>query len=180
MLSSYLIPRHHIQLMVVKYPIYSLSPTGPQIYNIVKANGGRKQKVSHLELQKLYARNRFDFQDALIQILKAGVHVIAEDYIGTGLAWGMTMEVDLKDLLEVNDYLLIPDVSILLDGKRFSQSIEKGHIFEDSSNAVWEKNRKIHKELAQKFGWEIVKSDDSPEKVHSNIWKVVTKYLPIL
>ncbi|MBN1162388.1 hypothetical protein JXA34_01435 [Patescibacteria group bacterium] len=178
LLSKKLITQYHIQIMILKYPIYTLEPTGPQLYQIIKKNKN-KQKITDLELQALYAQNRRDFQTTLESCLKAGINVVAEDYIGTGLAWGVTKGLPLKSLLKVNNYLLTPDLSILMDGKRFVQAIEKGHIFEDSPNEIWNKNREIHLNLAEKFKWNIVKSDDTVEKVHKNIWEYVSKEMDL-
>ncbi len=177
MLSSKIVTEFHEQLLVVKYPIYELKPTGERIWQIVKNQHKKREEVNDLQLQILYAQNRRDFQSVVENCLISGIHVIAEDYIGTGIAWGITKGLHLKELLKINNLLLMPDLAILMDGKRFSSSIEKHHIFENSGDAVWNKNREIHLYLAKKFGWKIVKSDDLITTVHNNIWKLIGKKL---
>ena len=76
----------------LKYPIYDLKPTGPKINEILRNTD--KQPISEEEFQALYTKNRFDFQPQLCKMLAEGVTVIAEDYIGTGLAWGWSKGVD--------------------------------------------------------------------------------------
>lgn len=175
MLASRIITEYHEQVLLVKYPIYGLEPTGPEIKRNIKNSSKSIKRIPDLDLQKVYAQNRKDFQHVLEICLKSGVHVIAEDYIGTGIAWGMTKGIEHNKLLEINNYLLIPDVSILLDGERFKGSIEKHHIFENAGDEVWNKNRKIHLKLAKIYKWKKVRSDNPKEKVHEDIWKVVNK-----
>ncbi len=180
MLVSKLVTEYHTQVLLIKYPVYGLEPTGEEILKIVKPTSTKNYLVvNDIALQTLYAKNRLDFQNVVEVCLRAGIHVIAEDYIGTGLARGMTSGVSLKELLKINSLLLIPDMSILIDGKRFTNSIEKHHIFENAGNELWEKNRNIHLKLAKRFGWKIVKSDDSKETVHVNLWKLVNKELKL-
>ncbi len=163
------------EVLILKYPIYDLQPTGPLINDVLRHN----KKMSDLELQKAYAQNRRDFQPTLEKILAAGIYVVAEDYTGTGIAWGMTMGVDLKTLEEMNDDLLQPDLAILLDGPRFKKAVEKGHRHEDAGDEVWQKNRKIHLQLAKRYGWIKVKVDSSPEKVHQKVWQVIKEKLKL-
>ncbi|OGD83424.1 hypothetical protein A2572_01805 [Candidatus Collierbacteria bacterium RIFOXYD1_FULL_40_9] len=128
--------------------------------------------LSEAELQAVYAQNRRDYEPCLFELLKDG-DVFAEDYVGTGLAWGLTMGIAESYLYEINSDLLVPDITILLDGERFSGGIEKGHRFEASKEGVWERNREIHKHLATEFGWEIVNANQSPERVHEEVLRVI-------
>lgn len=178
-IASRMASEYHEQLLLIKYPIYGLKPTGPQIKRVIKGSVKNVSDMPGIELQKLYAQNRRDFQDIIESCLMSGIHVIAEDYIGTGIAWGMTNGVSLKDLLEINNYLLLPDLSILLDGKRFKSGIEKQHIFENAGNDIWQKNREIHLQLAKKYKWKVIKSDDPEEIVHNNIWTLLINLLGI-
>ncbi len=161
------------QVLIVKYPIYDLSPTGPLINDVLRHG----KKMTDLELQTVYAQNRRDFQPVLEKILVAGIFVVAEDYTGTGIAWGTTMGLSITKLEEINKKLLQPDIAILLDGPRFIQAIEKGHKYEDGGTEIWEKNRKIHLQLGERYGWLKVKVDGPAEKVHQQIWQLVSNRL---
>ncbi len=161
------------QVLIIKYPIYDLAPTGPLINDVLRHG----KKMTDLELQTAYAQNRRDFQPVLEKILAAGIFVVAEDYTGTGIAWGATMGLSIPQLEEINKGLLQPDIAILLDGPRFSQAIEKGHKHEDAGMEIWKKNRKIHLQLGKRYGWLKVKVNGPAEKVHQQIWKLVSKQL---
>ncbi|MCX6784118.1 MAG: hypothetical protein NT141_03570 [candidate division WWE3 bacterium] len=179
LLASEIVNNYHEQLLVVKYPVYGLHPTGPIIRSALKDKVATRPKFNPLEFQAIYAQNRRDFQDIIVANLNAGINVIAEDYLGTGIAWGMTSDVPLSALLKVNSGLLIPDISILMDGERFKSGHESHHLYESAGDVVWNKNRAIHLKLAKKFGWKIVKSDNSVEQTHDDIWKLVKRKFSI-
>lgn len=156
----------------LKYPIYDLKPTGPQI-NAILRNTNR-QPIAEEEFQALYAKNRFDFQPQLCKMLTEGVTVVAEDYIGTGLAWGWTKGADLETLIEMNRGLIKPDVEILLDGERFLEAKEANHRHE-SNEELTEQCRNHHLLLAARFGWEIVDANQSIEKVQQDILAAIER-----
>ncbi len=163
------------QILVIKYPIYHLEPTGPKINKILRDPLDPDRNLSEFEFQKLYAQNRKDFQEVIVDLLNAGVSVIAEDYTGTGLSWGMTRGVKLDDLEIINEGLLKPDLAILLEGDRFNAGVEVGHRNESDIDQVWEKNRQAHHFLAEKYRWEVVNANYSIDEVHQAIVNVVQK-----
>ena len=159
--------------LVLKYPIYSLKPTGPKINAALRFG----KLTSELDLQKIYAKNRRDFQEQLIKLLNCGVNVIAEDYTGTGVAWAMTQNVSLATMEKVNKGLIKPDLAILLDGERFKQAVENGHRNEDAGQEKWEKCRQIHKILAKRYGWKVINANNTIENIETTIWKLVSTLL---
>lgn len=181
----------------LKYPIYNLAPTGPIINEVLRQSqlsmGFEQDKYSmqigkiikkkvtpdnvEKEVQKLYAQNRRDFQDHLKGMLKAGMTVLAEDYVGTGIAWGMTRDVSLTYMEKINAHLLRPDIVILLDGDRFETGKEVNHRNEDIANALWAKNRSIYKDLGKRYGWITVNANGTIKRVHNRIWKVLNDNL---
>jgi len=166
------IVENYRQLLVIKYPIYNI-PSGIRINDALRSN----KKLTNLQLQKLFAKNRRDFQNTLIEILNANINILAEDYTGTGIAWGMTMGIKFNSLKQINKGLIIPDLAILLDGKRFKSSIEKNHRHENAGNEIWKKNRKIHLELAEKFKWQIVNANRKIEVINKETWSLVSPVL---
>lgn len=153
----------------LKYPIYDLEPTGPQINEIIR--GGKAQEISEVELQKIYAQNRRDFQPELEAKLNRGINIVAEDYIGTGLAWGVAKGADLAELEEQNKDLTKADLAIVLDGERFIEAKEDNHIHEQDDELM-KKCRQTHLDLAKKYGWQIVNANQSVEDVAKDIWTI--------
>lgn len=161
------------EVMTLKYPIYTYEPTGPRINGILRDPKHKERNMDELEFQKLCAQNRRDFEPTLIDLLNGKFQVIAEDYVGTSIAWGMTKGAGFNDLSKANQDLIEPDLAILMDGERFNDGKENGHRNEEESAKVWEKNREIHLELAEKFGWVIVDANQSISEVHQSILQVV-------
>lgn len=159
-----------IDVIKIKYPIYDLEPTGPIVNKILR----NKVKISEEDAQKIFAQNRRDYESTLKELLNDGKWVLAEDYKGTGIAWGLTRDVPLRKLEGFNKNLLNEDLAILLDGNRFLTKIEKGHRNEDSNE--WEKSREMHLKLAKRYKWKILKNaHKSVEDVSDRLWKIIKK-----
>lgn len=158
----------------IKYPRYD-TPTGQLINRVLRpCNGQEKVVMSDTEFQALYAEDRRQNEAELLAWLEVG-DVIAEDYVGTGMAWGLTRGVRREDLDKFNAGLLQPDIAILLDGERFGCGIEREHRFEGAGQETWERNREIHRELAAEFGWEIVNANEHEDKVQQKILEAIAR-----
>lgn len=160
----------------LKYPVYTLGPTGPKINEILRKK--IVQNISEENFQSLYAQNRRDFEPRLLKKLCEGVNIVAEDYIGTGLAWGITKGADPQILECQNQNLLPEDIAILLDGERFLDGKEDSHLHEESDKLM-KKCRETHRMLAKKLGWHIIHANQPREKVQHDIWEVVALSLSL-
>ena len=94
--------------------------------------------------------------------------MIAEDYKGTGIAWGVGAGVDLEYLEEKNSNLLDEDIVFLFDGERFTSGIEKGHTHEQN-NDLTQKVRTIHLLLGEQKGWILVNANRDKDKIQAEI-----------
>jgi dTMP kinase len=157
----------------IKYPIYGLEPTGPYLNKILR--GSKKQAVSEEELQLWFVLNRHQYMPKLKKMLEKGQTVVAEDYIGTGIAWGMTKGASEDWLQEINKYLLRPDLSLLIDGEPDKNSKEKVHIHETRDTLV-KKARESHLRLAEKYAWFKVQLQEKQDDTAALIWETVTEY----
>lgn len=158
----------------LKYPIYDLEPTGPQINAILRKSGS--QSMSEEELQTLFIQNRRDFEPQLLKMLEAGTIVIAEDYIGTGIAWGTAKGADQKWLEKLNEGLLLEDLAILLTGERSMSAKEQSHLHERDDGLVM-KVGEILLELGKKYGWKQLEVQRDPKKTAEILWHEVEKFL---
>jgi len=159
----------NLKVHYFKIPKYDLKPTGPLINKILRS---KEQTISEEKLQSLYAKNRKDDQPVVLKKLKAGYIVIAEDYVGTGLAWGYAKGASMDYLKKINKGILKEDLAILLDGKRFKKAEEKIHIHEKNNDLI-EKARKAHLKLAKEYNWKIINANQSKEKVFEDIKKQI-------
>jgi thymidylate kinase len=133
---------------------------------------GNPNQLNAREIQIIYSLNRYQFQEELIKKLEQGINIVAEDYTGTGIAWGVGRGVDQDFLIRINQHLLPPDKEILLDGERFLEGKEKYHINENDDELV-NRVRKIHLDLQTKYHWPIVEANHSREEVAEQIWQLV-------
>lgn len=160
----------------LKYPKYDLFPSGPHLNKILRKSKRNVQPISEEELQIWFTLNRYQCQPELEKLLNEGKIVVAEDYTGTGLAWGWLKGADLEWLEEMNKYLIKEDLAVLLEGKRTMEAKETSHIHE-SNDALVEKSKKVHHILAKKYGWKIVELAESRDETEEKVWEVVKKFL---
>ncbi len=158
----------------VKYPAYDVHPSGDYLHTLLRSGG---QAISEHELQLWFIINRHQFQPQLKQWLDEGKIVVAEDYVGTGIAWGTTKGLPLEWMEAANRYLLQEDLAILIDGERAEKSIESGHIHEEKHDLI-AKCREVLLGLAEKHDWKSVPLQPTKDETAELIWKEVAPHLP--
>lgn len=166
----------NIKAEYIKYPIYNLSPSGPFINSVLR--GGKKQKITEEELQMWCTINRFQYEPKLKEKLEKGIWIIAEDYVGTGLAWGWAKGADLKYLQILNRSLLKEDLAIWFYGQRFLEGKEKKHLHE-SNDKLMTICQKKHEILAKKYHWQKVSANVPREEIAQKIWQVIEQTFEI-
>lgn len=154
----------------VKFPVYDLEPTGPYLNDFIRSS--KHQEITEAELQMWFALNRYQFETQLKEWLAEGYIVVAEDYIGTGIAWGMAKGLDAFWLENLNRYLIQEDLAILIDGPRIASAKEAQHIHEDSDELI-EKCRLVLQDLGEKYGWSNVMLQDEIDDTAALIWDIV-------
>lgn len=157
----------------IKYPIYSLPPSGPFLNKTLRS---RAQRISEEELQLWFVLNRYQFEPKLKKLLASGQIVIAEDYVGTGIAWGTAKGVSRNVLERMNTFLVQPAVSILLEGERKKEAIEKKHIHEQRNDLI-KKCAQVFVRLAQKNRWHRVRVAHDADITAARIWRIIHKAL---
>jgi len=158
----------------IKFPVYDLEPTGPYLNEFIRS--GKHQKIAESELQMWFALNRYQFEPTLKKWLDDGFTVVAEDYTGTGIAWGTAKGLDTFWLENINRYLIQEDLAVLIDGPRVMSAKEKRHIHEENNELV-EKCRLVLQDLGEKYGWKNVMLQDKIEDTAALIWDIVESEL---
>jgi len=151
-----------ITCTTLKYPRYD-TPTGERINDYLRH--GNPENLTYLQAQTLFAQDRRINQPHLEELIRRYHLVGLEDYSGTGISWGVYFGINRSVLEELNGDLLKPDLSLLVDGQRFSQGIESGHLHENQGNDGWVRNRSVHLESAQLYHWSIVNANQSKKEV---------------
>lgn len=158
----------------LKYAIYDLEPTGTIINDYLRY--GNEYQLSPREAQIIYAMNRMQYESTLKAKLDAGINIIAEDYTGAGLSWGVAMGVDEEFLKRINSPLLREDIAFLFKGDRFIGAKEENHILENN-NPLLEKARANLDRFGKEFGWIDVNANRTKEEVNDKIWNEVMKII---
>lgn len=166
--------KHGYKAVFLKYPIYDLEPTGPKLNTILRHEG--EQKLSELELQTLFTQNRKDFESQLTALLDAGNIVVAEDYIGTGIAWGVAKGVPLETMEKLNEDLLREDLSILCVGPRHLSARETNHIHETNDDLV-NSVEGVLQLLCKKYGWKTFVMKKRIQETADALWELVANFL---
>ena len=155
----------------VKYPVYELEPTGVFLNDYLR--GRIDKKISEEELQMWFVMNRFQFENQLKTWLSEGKYVVSEDYVGTGIAWGLSKGADLAWLEAINAPLVKEDLAILLDGERFKEASEAGHEHE-SNDELMKRSREVHLELGERYAWLKVGVVPGAEATADLLWEVIS------
>lgn len=154
----------------VKYPVYSEKLTGPFLNKTIRARG--KQKIAEELLQLWFVLNRYQFQPKLKKMLSQGKIVIAEDYTGTGIAWGIAKGVEQRELENMNKFLVQEDMAIFMDGERVLAAKEKKHLHE-RNDALVHRCQQMFRKLAKKYKWQIVKVHMDQDVTAARLWSLV-------
>ncbi|MEI7557326.1 MAG: hypothetical protein WCJ45_00255 [bacterium] len=167
---------HGITAEFLKYGVYDLKPSGEMLNEYLRL--GNPYGFSPREFQLCHALNRTQYEPALKAKLDAGTWIIAEDYKGTGIAWGVGAGVDKDFLIRLNSHLLSEDLCILFDGERFVSGIEKDHKHEQDA-LLTQNVRNVHLDLAKMYYWHIINANQSEQDVHEVLWKLVSQSFPL-
>lgn len=158
----------------LKYPIYDCPPTGPEINKILRSH--EPQKISEESLQTLFMQNRKDFEPTLKEMLEDGKIIIAEDYTGTGIAWGTAKGLSQEWVKDLNSGLIKEDLAILIAGKRTIRAKEEKHIHESDDVLVARVGRILYN-LAIENDWKIVPLQDQKDDTAALIWDIVENFI---
>ena len=162
------------QAEYLKYALYDLEPSGPLLNSYLRE--GNPNGLSPREFQLLQVLNRTQYEPMFRSKLDAGTWVIAEDYIGTGIAWGVGAGMHQDFLEELNSHLLKEDLAFFFDGERFTSGIEKIHQHEQNDELT-QKVRKVHQTLAKELDWIPINANQSIEEIQTQLQKLVKQKL---
>jgi len=153
----------------LKYPVYDLPPEGPFIHRYLRDPAFRAENdLPTAVLQEKYAENRRRYEPTLRKRLENGEWIVAEDYAGTGIAWGLAWGGTLSSLEAMNADLLKPDLEILMSGERFLTAVEEGHRNESDQERMTICGS-FHELLGERYGWVRVDANRDIDAVSDDI-----------
>lgn len=157
-----------------KYAAYSIEPSGPILNGYLRE--GNPYNLDVTTFQTIQVINRMQNQPIIETLLKAGCIIVAEDYTGTGLAWGAGAGVSIDYLKQINSHLLKEDVSFFFKGERFREAIETSHKHENDE-LLTNKVAEAHQQLADEYGWIAINANDTIENIHDILFTQVCKQI---
>lgn len=175
LLADRLFKERGTPVLSLKFALDSLEPVYSMLNGYLR--GGNPYRLTPREFQILNVLNRTQAMPEITAARSRGEPVVAEDYFGTGVAWGVAEGLDRDFLLLLNKHLPKPDISILLDGDQFASSKEENHRYETNDNLT-QRAREVHRSLANSCGWRVIPrsvANASPEEVHEHIWRIVSE-----
>jgi dTMP kinase len=126
----------------------------------------------------LMTAQRVQHVAALAPILAGGTNVVSDRYLPSSLVYqgvgrGLGVETVLS-LHQLSGLTLTPDVVLVLDpGDRSLRDLPDDDRFE-SAGAVFSQHVRIgYRELADRFGWQLIDASGSIEEVAETIWSIV-------
>lgn len=162
------------QAEYLKYPIYSLNPSGTLLNDYLR--NGNPDRLNSREAQIIFALNRTQYQDELAAKLASGINIIAEDYKGTGISWGIGAGDEENFLKKINSHLINEDLVFLFDGERFREAIENNHQHENNEDLIT-KVRAAHLALGQEYGWLKIDANKTIEEIQAELWEKTSEFL---
>jgi dTMP kinase len=158
----------------IKFPVYEITPSGEYINSILRPTDENcRQTISEEELQMWFAINRYQFVEKLNEKIATHDFVIAEDYVGTGIAWGHTKGLEIEWLEALNKYLPREDLAVFMHGTRGMDAKEERHIHEFDDQLV-ERCAEVHEKLALKYGWSKVEVSENWDITQQRIWAIIS------
>lgn len=154
----------------LKYAVYSLEPSGTLINSYLRQEN--PYQFTDREFQLLQVLNRTQYEPKLKEKLDKGAWIIAEDYVGTGIAWGMVQGIDKNLLYQMNSHLLKENLGILFEGEPFQEGLDKKNIYEQSPGKLIKVNEAF-KEIARDFGWFTINANRPKEEVQQEIMDII-------
>lgn len=153
----------------VKYPMFDQQPTGEFLNEFL--HKGKHEHITERELQLWFTLNRLQYQPVLKERLDEGVVVIAENYVGMSVAYGLLAGVSKEWLVTINDLIVKPDISIVLQCDRVIDEAPQGE------GKTLRELQQYYQELANEYAWYKVNGDQTMMEVHTEIWEIIRKVI---
>jgi dTMP kinase len=154
----------------LKYAVYNLEPSGPLIMDYLK--GGNRYEFTTREFQFLQVLNRTQYQPELLKKIDNGTLIVAEDYVGSGIAWGLANGIDKKLLYDMNSHLLKENLGLLFVGEPFAEDLDKKN-FHEKDIAVLKTVNQYFQDIAKDFNWHIINANRPVEVIQEEIFQIV-------
>ena len=163
-----------LKTKVFSFPDYT-TPLGKEIDNFLHG----KRKFPPQVIHCLLAANRWEKLQEIKKAQSENSVIIMNRYYQSNLVYGITNNLNLKWLQNLDEGLPKADLVIVLDvshKESFNRKKSRRDTFEKNSKFL-EQISKNYRTLAKKLGWKLVDATNSKEKVHQSIMEILSKKL---
>ena len=160
----------------IDFPDYS-THVGKEIRQFLD---GKRNYPDEVKMMLLSA-NRWEKKSEIEKIVGKGITVIMNRYYQSNLVYGISKGLKLDWLLSLDKCLPKADLVIVIDIKPktlVSRSKNVVDTFEKDLELI-RRVKKNYRILANKFNWRIVEGEKSVDEVHSQVLKIVKKFVKI-
>jgi len=148
------------------------TPLGKEIQLFLEGRRNFSPQVRQL----LYAANRYEKAEYILNILEQSDFLVVDRYIPSGLAYGLANDLDLNWMLELESRLPQPDIVVLIDISTKTSSTrkheERRDIYEKDYSFL-DKVKQSYLYLADKYEYIVVNGEKESKLVHKEIWEKV-------
>jgi len=160
----------------IDFPAYS-THVGKEIKQFLDGKRAYPDEVKMM----LLSANRWEKKDQIEKIVDKGFTVIMNRYYQSNLVYGISKGLKLDWLLSLDKGLPKADLVIVIDIKpktlvRRSKNV--ADTFEKDLELI-RRVKKNYRILARRFNWRIVQGEKSVDEVHSQVLKIVKKFVKI-
>lgn len=160
----------------IDFPDYS-TPVGREIKQFLD---GKRDYPDEVKMMLLSA-NRWEKKVEIEKMVGGGTTVIMNRYYQSNLVYGISKGLKLDWLLSLDKGLPKADIVIVIDIRPKTLVIRSKNVvdtFEKDLELI-RRVKKNYRILANKFGWRIVEGEKSVDEVHSQVLRIVRKFVKI-
>lgn len=152
------------------FPDYS-TPIGTEIKAFLD---GKREYPDHAKLMLLSA-NRWEKREDIRDMLESGTIVIMNRYYHSNLAYGISKNIELDWLQNLDKGIPTEDLCIVLDVSKGVSKSRSNNVFDifESDDLLLERVQRNYRKLARRFKWRVVNANGSKEEVSKKIMKHV-------
>ena len=161
---------------IMDFPDYT-TPIGQEIRAFLDGRRNYAMEVKHM----LLSANRWEKKDEIESMLKKDTIIIMNRYYQSNIVYGVSHDLSLKWLLNLDKGLPKEDVVIVLEvnpNTSYQRVPGDRDIFEMDQKLLM-KVHKNYRKLAKQFNWKVVNGEKVSEQVHNKIMNIVRNVLKV-
>ena len=161
---------------IMDFPDYT-TPIGQEIRAFLDGRRNYAMEVKHM----LLSANRWEKKDEIESMLKKDTIIIMNRYYQSNIVYGVSHDLSLKWLLNLDKGLPKEDVVIVLEvnpNTSYQRVPGDRDTFEMDQKLLMEVHKNYRK-LAKQFNWKVVNGEKVSEQVHNKIMNIVRNVLKV-